>query len=129
MSGGLTDEQTIVFDSSWENFGGSFKLQFGPTPSNPNVYTTPSINYTAGNPSANAAATMLALNSLGNIGGEFANVDVSAVLANGGETFTITFAGSLADVADLPTLVCVNPSNDARSDHPRAIWCVADEDL
>ncbi|HZZ82541.1 MAG TPA: autotransporter-associated beta strand repeat-containing protein, partial [Gemmataceae bacterium] len=94
VSPGLSDQQTITFNNSWS--GGTFQLQFGPTPSDPNVYVTPAISYDASSYFNTAANISQALKSLGNIGGAFGQADVSGSFLAGGETFKITFTGALA---------------------------------
>ena len=47
VSPGLNDQQSLVFDNTWT--GGTFRLQFGPTPTDPNIYLTPTITYDPNN--------------------------------------------------------------------------------
>ena len=120
ISGGLTDQQQLSIDSTFADMS-TFQLQFGPTATDPNIYTTPDITYDANSYLNTEVAISLALNSLPDIGLAGGDASVSGSFASGGgEIFTVTFIGALADVSGLPNIQVVAPANaDITQSHLR----------
>ena len=118
ISGGANDQQQIVISSTVADQA-TFQLTFGPTAFDPNIYTTGNIVYDKADYIATEINIYNALDGLNDIGGISPTTGLAVgglVTAagsnfNGGEAFTITFLGGLADTPGLPTIgVVSNPA-------------------